>query len=1274
MKPRKLLLYGLLSPLILLLVSAPTPAVVFVDAARPDDTGNGLTWATAKKTIKAGVATAAGQPDLTVWVAKGTYTEAASIALPPGIQVYGGLTTADVPPFDLSTRTFVPPTIVQPTAGTTGNSIFVAQGDNVIDGFTIQNGAASAGAAIQVVNNASCTVGNCIIQNNNSATAGAGIYALADGTGATILVSRTKFKSNLAETGGAIYADGPKVLVSQSTFETNTAHFGGGICAMNGYLSISDGCTFSGNSAKDAAGKVDAEGGAIYASKTSVYVYRSTFGSNSAQVSQVDGGSAAGGAIAVYGGITMRVEGNIFDTCMATGLGAAIPTRFALGGAIYTKGVSVTFRNNIFARCSATGAGDPRPAFGGAIYYANPGAPDIRNNTFYANSVTAHAGDVTETDRPYGLGAAIFLIGSGPANVINNIISNSRGTAVVSEGMNVTFNYNLIWHNAGGDTYGITFPVYSTNAALNKDFNIMKDPQFRHAPSGDLHITYGSPARDTGFNSSAPHIDIDGEPRPFYSGIAAPPLVARVDIGADEFVDTDLFTDGGADNDPRYSLAPLGDGDGDGIENRFDNCPSLRNARQVDSNGDGIGDVCPNAAPKVYFVDNSLPPPPAWPAGPQPDGLTWATAFRSIQQAIDAADLHNLDLSEVLPGPPTLPWWTQNAQVWAKGGAAGQTYDENIAIWHGVAVYGAWRGPNPPTKPLGELPTDVPPPHSGRDLDANATTLDGGFRGTVVTIAHLPQDRYLSDPAAPNYDPGLKDRYNQTITVLDSFRVINGKAEVGGGVSVYKDLANVSTNRIGYNTAALGGGVYLYKSNGLVGDGWSAPPSALLTGSTRIEYNNATGPAFYAGYGGGLYTERGAPWVFANIFEGNRAYFGGAIASRASAVAIKENLLGCCTCLPRTNVATGAPDQNNARGGGVYIDFGSNVMFVMDTIVGNQAHNEGAQGGGIWSYNSNITMRNTILASNGSAGTGGAIWAGAANPAGFPWLTCPWCFIKYSDFYANYPEATAFVGLPDPTTPPVAGCESCPDTNLAIDPGFLNPADCDFRLHPLSPLRGAGDPSDGFPVPNIGAFQDIDPPVTVAQAKQLDNGITVEINEAVVTAVFDDGFYIEQPDRTSGVRVKLAQPNVKEGMMVTVTGITSTAGLEREIVSPQIEVLAAAGQPIKPLAIRNSDLGGVAIGPYIGNPIGSLGPNTLGLLVSTWGRVTEIVGGSAPGFMLDDGSGVGVKVIPAEGVTAPAVGQFITVTGISGATADATGKWTRAVRLRRASDMVCPQR
>ena len=1200
MKKSHIVAMSLLTSLLLAIVAIPALAVVYVDGIDGNDANTGLLgWGDAKATIGAGVTVAAGQPDLTVVVHKTTYTE--NITAPAGVAVYGGFNGTEVPPFDLSARTFTPPTIVQPTAA--GNTVFTCTGGNVVDGFTIRGGAAlTSGLGVSVLPNTTSQVSNCIIQNFQSVL----------GTGAGI-----------AAIGTALTPIGLNIFNCQ--FSNNSAAAGAGIYATQGNVSVT-GCTFTGDTATDAFGLPPIGGASIFTSDCSLSVTGCTFTTETARVTLLPDTLVQGGAIYATGGLIVSVGTCKFTTCVATGTNAV---HTAQGGALYIFGVNATVRNNFVYQCAALGTGATQPANGGGIYFHNPGILNVINNTFYGNEVTPNAGLVTDTDRPYGLGSAIFMTGSTAANIYNNIITHNRGTAVVNDplhGMTVYFNYNVLWHNAGGDIFGFNFPFYSTNPVLNKDFNIMADPNLRGPLTGDLHILYGSPARDAGRNSGAPPTDIDGELRPNWSGVVGPaPTIPIVDIGADEFVDTGTPHKGGANNDPRGPATT--DPDSDLIFNPFDNCPTTPNTTQTDSNGDRVGDTCTPLASgltaSVYYVDGTI--------GSSGNGQTWGAAFKTIQEGIDAADSHNQT------------GWTKNYEVWVRGGPAGQTYTQNIMIWHGVAVYGGWIGT--------ELPIDSPDPHAYRDLNTNQTTINGAAIDPAVTIAQLPEDRYLAAP--------LKTSYDNLVTVLDGFRPNNGKGELGGGVSVYKELANISTCRIVGNTAALGGGLYFYKSNGMVGDGLLPLPATLLSGLTTIMTNTATGAATYAGYGGGVYTERGAPTIFANIIEGNTAFFGGGIASRFSSPDIMENLIGCAAT-GDPNVAQGN-GTGNGKGGGIYIDSSSSPNMDKLTIVSNQATGGTGSGGGLYVSSSNFFIDNTIVANNTAALTGGAIFATGTSAA----ISDPWCYIKYSDFFAN--SAPQFTGISDPTSPPPAG--SCAQTNFAIDPPFVNPATCAYSLAVGSTLRHAGDPADGSP--NIGAFQDEDPPVTIGQAKDLDNGIIGEISNVVVTAVFTDGFYIESMDRTAGIFVRMSKAPVQVSQLVSVTGTVSTYGIEREIANPTLTITFSPVKPILPLSMGNRQVGGGPSGFYKMGITGGLGPSNLGLLIKTWGKVTSAYSGSRPYFTIDDGSRVGVKVLLPNGVNLPAVGDSVVVVGISCVDYYGVG-YGRMVKARLSSDLSYP--
>ena len=480
MKKGKWFLHVLLLLVVPLILAAPALAVIYVDTSTGNDANNGSDWGAgnAKKTIQAGVTAAngAGQ-DKIVWVAKGTYLEPGNMILPVGIKVSGSF-AAGVHPTDpnpYGSRDFVANnSTVHP--GVAANSTFTANGTsaspNVIDGFTIEFGQAQQGGAIKLAANASCLVANCVIRFNVSPSpiAGGGIYASATpGAGAFLNITNTQFANNTSNLGGAIYSNGTGVSVT--------------------------GCSFIGDSAKDYTNPSNALGGAIYVTDASLSVSKSTFTQESAQITQTNTGSAKGGAIAVIAATTLSIDANTFKDCKAAG--GTVATYFGWGGAIYIESTSCNITNNWIIRCSALGTGSVRPAFGGGIAYVDPGIPNIFNNTFFSDQVTPNPGMVSDPDRPYGLGASIYLLGSDQASIINNIIDKSRGTAVVNEGMIVTFNYNLLWHNAGGDTFGITFPI--NDPTHNKiDGNIMRDPQFLDWKHDNLHITYGSPAKDHG--------------------------------------------------------------------------------------------------------------------------------------------------------------------------------------------------------------------------------------------------------------------------------------------------------------------------------------------------------------------------------------------------------------------------------------------------------------------------------------------------------------------------------------------------------------------------------------------------------------------------------------------------------------------------------------------------------------------------------------------------------------------------------------------------------
>ena len=73
--------------------------------------------------------------------------------------------------------------------------------------------------------------------------------------------------------------------------------------------------------------------------------------------------------------------------------------------------------------------------------------------------------------------------------------------------------------------------------------------------------------------------------------------------------------------------------------------------------------------------------------------------------------------------------------------------------------------------------------------------------------------------------------------------------------------------------------------------------------------------------------------------------------------------------------------------------------------------------------------------------------------------------------------------------------------------------------------------------------------------KSLANGTPVTVVEGVVTACFDDFFYIESGDRTSAIRVELPTYGCSEGDTVDVRGVVETNGAgERYIAATSVTV------------------------------------------------------------------------------------------------------------------------
>lgn len=209
---------------------SPLPAAVIYVNQFATGNNTGLSWADAYTDLQ--LALAAAQSGDEVWVAAGTYYPTAgadryaSFVLPAGVSLYGGFTGSEssLEARDWLANSSVLDGDIGNPADSSDNShsvvtVFDPQSGTLIDGFTIQNGAANSKAAE--------------VSTYDAARRGGGVLIRTDSAADDYLMTirNCLFSGHVAEYGGAIYGDARynkrlSILVDNCTFEDNHALFG----------------------------------------------------------------------------------------------------------------------------------------------------------------------------------------------------------------------------------------------------------------------------------------------------------------------------------------------------------------------------------------------------------------------------------------------------------------------------------------------------------------------------------------------------------------------------------------------------------------------------------------------------------------------------------------------------------------------------------------------------------------------------------------------------------------------------------------------------------------------------------------------------------------------------------------------------------------------------------------------------------------------------------------------------------------------------------------
>ena len=178
----------------------------------------------------------------------------------------------------------------------------------------------------------------------------------------------------------------------------------------------------------------------------------------------------------------------------------------------------------------------------------------------------------------------------------------------------------------------------------------------------------------------------------------------------------------------------------------------------------------------------------------------------------------------------------------------------------------------------------------------------------------------------------------------------------------------------------------------------------------------------------------------------------------------------------------------------------------------------------------------------------------------------------------------------------------------------------------------------------------------MTEAKSSADGTQVALQSKIVTMTTNSAFYVEESNRTSGVKVVWSSAPVSAGDIVSVSGIMGTdTNFERQIAAQSV-IAEGSTDPIKPLLITNRNVGGsswlynATTGAGQKGVLDAAGLNNIGLLVRTSGKVMEV---GSDYIIINDGSDAtggsaikGIKVF-CGGLQKPTVDQTVIVTGIS---------------------------
>lgn len=545
----------LLSLFILFTGALASATTYYVDSARPDDSGAGTSWATAKKTVQAGIDNSA--PGDTILVKHGTYAISAACSLKTDRM----MTSDDGTHGTWNTATPDSSQCIL-SAGATCR-VFTIKGSAVtgatrIRGFKLTDGVADSeatdpndayGGSILIAEGADAVIENCWITANTAGNIlngyGGGVACTNAGTEPTVQYCRIDYNTgttawfgngggiycgdstsvqilhniitdNIASTirvayGGGISCNNATAQIASNIVSNNTATtssgaggFGGGISVISGMVEIWDN-TVTDNRSATGIYQLGRGGGIYCSGSNSIIRDNPDISYNTASVS----GIGYGGGIYIQG---VTVSGNTISHNTATTSNASSDYyRKGSGGGIYAPGAANVITDNEISENLASTNGDGR---GGGLYFDT--GPSIQRNIFSLN---------TASTSTIGYGGATYSYNASMSEIINNTFyrnANKTGGAGSGAGSgiyhasggvpdvvnNIFMNHDVVGSDSlaihFGSTVTITNNCFYNNPGGNYNANVTSlneiaaDPRFTDAGAGDFSLLYDSPCIEEG--------------------------------------------------------------------------------------------------------------------------------------------------------------------------------------------------------------------------------------------------------------------------------------------------------------------------------------------------------------------------------------------------------------------------------------------------------------------------------------------------------------------------------------------------------------------------------------------------------------------------------------------------------------------------------------------------------------------------------------------------------------------------------------------------------